>query len=63
MHSARACSARWGLPGTLFKWSTPMKALVQAALGATALTALVATIAVAQERMVDINKTLGSRCR
>jgi Cu-Zn family superoxide dismutase len=34
----------------------PMKDLVQAALSATALTALVATIAVAQERMVDINK-------
>jgi superoxide dismutase, Cu-Zn family len=33
-----------------------MKALVQAALGATVLTALVATIAVVQERMVDINK-------
>ena len=33
-----------------------MKALVQVALGATALTALVATFAVAQERMVDINK-------
>jgi hypothetical protein len=57
MRSARYDLQRpLGSPGILVQMESFMKALAQAILGATALTALVATIAVAQERVVDINK-------